>query len=70
MSFYKKGINKGKRKGSPRIVNKRSWLKRSRYSLLLAMGILDRDQISYVWLNDGSGGISSPWNNSETWDNG
>jgi hypothetical protein len=66
MSFYKKGINKGKRKGSPRIVNKRSWLKRSSYSLRLAVGLLSGGSL---WKNDGSGAIDNPWDNSKFWNN-
>lgn len=68
--FHKSGIRKGRRKGSPRIVKKLSWLNRSKYPLMLAMGKLNLGVSSYVWLNDGTGGISNPWDNSEVWENG
>jgi len=68
--FHRSGIKKGQRKGSPRIIKKSSWLNRSRYSLVLAMGRLDLDVPNYIWLNDGTGGIANPWDNSETWENG
>lgn len=37
---------------------------------MLAMGKLNLGVSSYVWLNDGTGGISNPWDNSEVWENG
>jgi hypothetical protein len=73
MAFIRKGMFKGRRKGSPRIVPKDQWLTRSDYAYRLASGALDiigPVVVANNWLNNGTGGLSTPWDNNEFWVNG
>ena len=73
MAFFRKGMFKGRRKGSSKIVPKDQWLTRSRYAYKLAAGVLDIEGsivVDNLWLNNGTGGLSDPWDNNEFWVNG